>query len=164
MGASHQRSDCTKCGCKQKLCSMSVSQSCMSYISIYYVAAVEKLTFTFIYREISVWIHDIAYLAVGHFHLLCTAASFSGQVVTAAGNFQHGEDHQAGGVGTPGKQCLTGPLAIHLCCSYSPSRHPSAPPAIDDLKPIHGPVPWSCLFLFHTSVDILILSWPVQSS
>lgn len=145
---------------------MSGSQRYLLHITIclHYVAAVEMLALTFNYREISIWISGVAYLAVGHLHLLCIAASLSGQVVAAAGNFQHGGHHQAAADGNPEKQCLAGPLAVHLRCSYSPSRHPSAPPAIDDLKPIHGPVPWSRLFLSHISPDILILSRPAQIS
>lgn len=37
----------------------------------------------------------------GPLHLLCIAAFLSGQVVAAAGNFQHEDDHQAGGTGAP---------------------------------------------------------------
>lgn len=106
-------------------------------------------------KIVQVKIHGSAYVAVGRF-IYYALQLLSGQVAASAGNFQHGWDHEAGGSGAPGKRRLTGPLDIHLRRSQDPSRHPSAPRAINDLKPIHGPVPRFCLFLRQTSQDILI--------
>lgn len=55
-------------------------------------------------------------------------------------------------------------VLVDLSIGYSPSPQPwppqisTAPGAINDLNPICCPVPWSCLFLPHTSPDLLILS------
>lgn len=106
-------------------------------------------------KIVQVKIHGSAYVAVGRF-IYYALQLLSGQVAASAGNFQHGWDHEAGGSGAPGKRRLTGPLDIHLRRSQDPSRHPSAPRAINDLKPIHGPVPRFCLFFRQTSQDILI--------